>query len=428
MKPLLTKTTKPFLMYVLFVLAVSIPVYYYVVDSIWVSELDEHNMILCEKTAQEFNRLNLTDDELAQSIALWNHIRPGTNIERIPDGNISKDSIYTVQRRKLNSNDPSIDRFRGIKKTIVVNSHNYRFTAETNVEETRETVTAITITTILLFSVIVFGLLYLTRRLSITVWQPFRNTLDRLRSFNLDAHSEIAFDKTDIREFDELNRSLGKLIEHSISVYKTQKEFTENASHELQTPLAILKTQLGILLQDEDLTEKQYNVVENMNIVLSRSTRINKNLLLLAKIENQQFDVDSQLFLTGVVQEEINLLREHFDQKNIHLATRVTENVFKKGNQVLAEVLVSNLILNAIRHTSEKGFVHITLTESVLEVSNSGTEALDTSMIFQRFSKLSPDNSGSGLGLAIIKEICNRLEWSLSYRFDLDKHVFGIRF
>ncbi|WP_185279232.1 sensor histidine kinase, partial [Elizabethkingia anophelis] len=182
----------------------------------------------------------------------------------------------------------------------------------TNIEESQETVAAIALVTIFFFLLIVVGLLFLNKRLSASVWEPFRNTLDKLKRFNLNSQTKIEFDKTDITEFEELNQSLRKLIEHNISVFKTQKEFTENASHELQTPLAILKNKLDILLQSEDLTERQYQIAEEMNRALTRSSRINKNLLLLAKIDNSQFDNTEIIQFDGLLDQSMEILQEHF--------------------------------------------------------------------------------------------------------------------
>lgn len=267
------------------------------VDAIWQDELDEHNEIVAEKTGYEFNKMNASIEEIQNSITLWNHIQPGTNIEKITSNHLRKDSLFTTEKYKPFSADPTIERYRCLKKVIYIKKQPYLFTIETNIEETEGTVMIIGLITLFFFLLIVTGLFILNRRLSKTIWKPFRNTLDKLKNFNLNTQTQIEFDKTDTTEFEELNQSLRKLITHNVSVYKTQKEFTENASHELQTPLAILKNKLDLLLQDANLTEKQYNIAEEMNKALTRSSRINKNLLLLAKIDNSQFDNSESIML-----------------------------------------------------------------------------------------------------------------------------------
>ena len=426
LKPLLSKTTKPFIIYVLIILVISVPVYYFVVDAIWKHELDEHNEIVAEKTSSQLNSLKLSDQNMLETIEFWNELQPSTNIQSVKGNDNLKDSIFIVEKPHDFLHFEDIDRFRGLSKIIYLNKKPFRFNIETNIEESQETIFFISATTVFLFILIVGGLLFLNRRLSKSVWKPFRKTLDQLKTFNLNQQTEIEFDETDIKEFYELNQSLSKLIDQNISVYKTQKEFTENASHELQTPLAILKNKLDILLQNEDLTEKQYQIAEEMNKALTRSSRINRNLLLLAKIDNSQFDNSELICFDELLNQSIEILQEHFEQKNITVKSEISPNIEVKGNSSLMEVLINNLILNAIRHTSANGFINIKLTNSVFEVSNSGTEKLNEDLLFKRFSKLSADNRGSGLGLAIIKQICILQNWKINYRFENNLHLFSI--
>ncbi|MFT3980095.1 MAG: HAMP domain-containing sensor histidine kinase [Ferruginibacter sp.] len=426
MKPLLTKTTRPFLLYVLIVLVISVPVYYFVVDAIWKAELDEHNRIIADKSAYALNQLQLTDAQLLERIALWNSIQPGTNIEPVTE--VRKDSMYTVKKPNRYSSESAIDRFRCLATTVQVNHKPFRFTVETNIEESEETIGVLAAVTVFFFIVIVAGLLLLSRRQSRTVWQPFRDTLEKLKTFNLNRQMNIAFSKTDTQEFEELNQSLHKLIDHTISVYRTQKEFTENASHELQTPLAILKNKLDILLQSADLTQKQYQLAEEMNNALNRSARINKNLLLLAKIENSQFDKTESVAFDQLLEQSMDTLKEHFESKHIVVTSDIEKDVVVNGNSGLTEVLINNLLLNAIRHTVANGSVTVTLSRKSFSVANSGEQPLDETLLFKRFSRHSADNSGSGLGLAIVKEICKFQQWQAGYHFANGRHQFETTF
>lgn len=427
MKPLLNKTTKPFIIYVLIVLIISIPVYYFVVDFIWQEELDEHNTIVAEKTSYEFNKTHIGDDEVEQNIALWNKIQPGTNIEKISANQIKPDSVFTVEKYKPFSADKKIERYRCLRKVVYIKNVPYLFTIETNIEETEGTVMIIGLITGFFFILIVTGLFILNRRLSRTIWKPFRDTLEKLQKFNLNNQDKIDFLKTDTKEFEDLNDSLRKLIDHSVSVYATQKEFTENASHELQTPLAILKNKLDILLQSKDLTEKQYEIAEEMNRALTRSSRINKNLLLLAKIENNQFE-NSDMQLDELLMQCFEAIQEHFLQKNISATSTIHSNVRAFGNLALTEVLINNLLINAIRHTTNSGTIKIELNNKSFKVCNSGTQALNSDLLFKRFSRFSSDHNGSGLGLAIIKEICRFQHWEIEYAFENDFHIFSVKF
>lgn len=428
MKPLLSKTTKPFLIYVLIILIISIPVYFLVVDTIWKNELDEHNKTIAQKTAFEFNHLKLSDEELEKSITLWKKIQPETNIQEVLKDPLKKDVYETIKKSKPFSSESEIERYRSLKTVVYINSKPYIFTIETNIEESEETIAAITVITTFFFIMIVLGLLFLNKRLSETVWKPFRNTLEKLKNFNLNSQNTINFEKTDTTEFEELHQSLSKLIDHNILAYQTQKEFTENASHELQTPLAILKNKLDLLLQNENLTEKQYQIVEEMNKALTRSSRINKNLLLLAKIDNSQFDTSEKIQIDSLLRQTTELLEEHFRQKNITLKSYIDPGINVNGNIALTEVLINNLLINAIRHTDTNGFISVKLSNSALEIINSGTEKLNSDFLFKRFSRLSSENNGSGLGLAIIKQICKFQNWTVDYKFENNNHIFTVYF
>ncbi len=427
MKPLLSKTTKPFIIYLLVILAISVPVYYFVIDGIWEAELDEYNKIVADKTVYKLNQLNLSEEELDESIALWNKIQPATNIHPLPANDNLKDSTYSVDKKNLPYSTEKTERFRGLSTVVHINENPYRFTVETNIEETRATIMALTVLTVLFFVFIVVGLLLLNRRLSRRIWKPFQETLDKLKSFKLNNQKEIKFEKTDTKEFEELNQSLEKLISHSIATYKSQKEFTENASHELQTPLAVLQNKLDILLQSEDLTANQYHLAEEMNRALIRSSRINKSLLLLAKIENNQFDGSEIIQVDALLIQRIEALQEHFKEKGITIQTRILSALTLKGNSMLTETLVNNLLINAIRHTEPGGLIKVEVSKLGFEVGNSGVQALDQDLLFKRFSRMSASSSGSGLGLSIVKEICKFHGWSVHYRFDGQNHRFSVQ-
>lgn len=428
MNKLLNKSLKSFTIYALIVLAASIPAYLYLVDSIWLRELDEHNEIVADRTENELNNLKLSETELNQSIVLWNKIQPGTNLKKTTLDKNKKDSTYTVLRKNPYAEQEDIDRFRGLSRVIEIKGEAYLLTVETNVEETEETVVAIAILTFFFFVILVVGFLILNKGLSVKLWQPFKNTLSRLKAFNLNSQTSIKFENSNIVEFQELNEALNNLIEHTIAVYKTQKEFTENASHELQTPLAIIKNKLDILLQKEALTDRQYQLIEDINNALTRVSRINKNLLLLSKIENHQFDDSEIINLSELTVECIEQLQEHFLNKDLNLKSSIDEDCMVTGNRILIEILINNLLLNSIRHNYKKGTVDIKLNPTGLIIRNSGNNALEQEQLFKRFKKTSEENSGSGLGLSIVLQICKRHHWTIVYKFQKDTHTFKINF
>lgn len=427
MKNLLQKSLKQLTVFAFIVFALSIPSYFLLVDWIWLKELDENNELIAQRIENEFNEQNISDEKLAQSIQFWNEIQPVGKIDYAWQP-LPKDSVYTILRQNPYAKKEAIDRFRGLKTNIKINNQNYILDIETNVEETEETVAYIAVVTLLFFLVLVIGFWILNRRFSQKLWRPFQDTLQKLKSFQLNSQKQIQFQETDTIEFAELNATLGKLLQHSITTYKNQKEFTENASHELQTPLAVLKSKLDILLQSNDLTEKQYHIAEEMNKALIRSSRINKNLLLLAKIENSQFDSSEIISFDALLLQSMDGLQEHFKEKGISVGTAINPGITVRGNSGLTEVLINNLLINAIRHTPTGGTVRAKLSKSGFEVVNSGERPLNPDMLFKRFSRMSADNSGSGLGLSIVREICRLHGWQVAYSFEENVHIFKVTF
>jgi signal transduction histidine kinase len=244
----------------------------------------------------------------------------------------------------------------------------------------------------------------------------------------LHRQNEVVFPETDIEEFSELQEVLTALIRNNSTVYQRQKEFSENASHELQTPLALLKSKIDLLLQDETLSEAQNEKISSLHLPLARVSRINKNLLLLAKIENQQFDDGQETELGALLNETIGLLTDQAENKGITLRSEMSAEVVVTGNKHLLEILVTNLLVNAIRHTTTAGNVSVELKDKMLKISNPGTKALQQEGLFQRFGRASAENPNSGLGLSIVKQICQRYGWRISYDFQNDLHIFSVRF
>lgn len=427
MKNLLQKSLRQLTIFASIVFALSIPSYFFLVDWIWLKELDENNYLIAQRIENEFNEQNISDEKLAESIKFWNEIQPVSKIKYSLQP-LLKDSLYTIKRQNVYSKKEIIDRFRGLKTNIKINNKNHVLIVETNVEETEETVAYIAMVTVLFFLILVIGFWVLNRRLSKKIWQPFQDTLQKLKSFQLNSQKSIDFQETDTIEFAELNTTLDKLLQHSIATYRNQKEFTENASHELQTPLAILKNKVDILLQSDDLTEKQYHIAEEMNKALLRSSRTNKNLLLLAKIENSQFDSSELINFDTLAAQSIDGLLEHFKEKNLAVSSDIQPGIEVKGNSALTEILINNLIINAIRYTSSGGTIKVGLSKSGFEIRNSGDQTLNPDLLFKRFSRIATDDNGSGLGLSIVQEICRFHNWKTTYSFENGEHIFKVLF
>lgn len=273
--------------------------------------------------------------------------------------------------------------------------------------------------------VLVSGLL--SRRL----WRPFDKTLQTIARFRIDSTAHEPLPETDVQEFTQLNAALNRLMDSSTAQYRLQKEFTENASHELQTPVAVLQSRLDMLLQSPDLTERQAEMVQDMYGVTGRMARLNRDLLLLAKVENRQFDKGEQADIAAVVRD---LLPEwQVLAGDLTLRVEGTEQPIPvAADKTLVETLLNNLVINAIRHNCAGGEIGITLRPTGLVVVNtSDLPALDANKIFERFyqpatDSLSAGSKGNGLGLAIAKAVCDYHGWSIGYAYTDDRHRFEV--
>ena len=260
------------------------------------------------------------------------------------------------------------------------------------------------------------------------MWQPFYRSLEQIKDFDLNRQGTVIFEPTGIAEFAQLNQSLHKLIVGTVAAYNQQKEFADNASHELQTPLAIVQSKLEMLLQNESLTGSQYTTIEEALKALSRVNRINKNLLLLTRIENSQFMDKEVIDVSNLLHNSLAQFAGFAETKKVLFEPNVSLGIVIKGNRTLVEILVNNLLTNAIRHSSKGGIVSVCLTSKHLDFANDGETPLSTGQLFKRFANTSPLSPGTGLGLALIKQIADRYNWRLSYAFEMGRHIFSVGF
>ena len=425
MSKLLDKPFKSFSIYALIILVCSIPVYYLVVDSIWLEELDEKNWNNARRMELGIQKADSDKEEFQETLNIWNSLQPETKLIALKNGKKIPSKVYTT--KVYNPFEKETDRFRVLSTTIQIQGKPHQLTISTNVEEADETLVAIAFVTVFFFFFLVIGFVFLNKRISKKSWKPFYMTLNQLKNFDLSKNQQIHFEQSDIEEFEELNRELTSLIEKNTSTFNQQKRFIENASHELQTPLSVLKTKMDVLLQNNPLSEQEASTIETINSSLSRISRINKNLLLLAKIENHQFTEETSVNIQQILTENIELLDDYFQNKGIQIQMNVSPYTVI-CNHTLLEVLFNNLTTNVIRHGNQDDALQINLIGNKLTFSNTGTGSLNQENLFVRFGISSSETTNSGLGLAISKEICERYNWKITYQFNNKRHDFSIEF
>jgi signal transduction histidine kinase len=280
----------------------------------------------------------------------------------------------------------------------------------------------------LLFLALLVSLTILQRMMSKKLWKPFYDTLDKIEGFKLESGQKPDFEQTTTIEFSRLNEKLNGLMVDNITIYKQQKEFIENASHELQTPLAVFKSQLDILLQQPGLTQSNTEIIRSLYAVSARMTRLNKNLLFLARIDNAQLSNMEVVDFVKILHDQLLYLRELAESEGLTVHVETGNSLNLKANKLLVESLINNMVVNAIRHNVKEGTINIKVDKSGLKVSNTGVPyALDPNKIFRRFSRSSEEKKGNGLGLAIVQQICIMHGWEVSYNYENNLHIFGVK-
>ncbi len=272
------------------------------------------------------------------------------------------------------------------------------------------------------------GIMLTLRLMSRKLWQPFDKTLTLVESFKLEDRQIPILPRSDVKEFERLRNALDKLMKKDVDSYVAQKEFTENASHELQTPLAIFQTKLELLLQQPELTAEQANIIQDLFQMTSRLSRLNRSLLLLAKIDNKQFDTKDHIQLAQFIDCLIPSLESISGQLRIY-RLYPQKPLSINANRILLESMVNNLFINAVRHNTPDGTITIGIDDNKLTIANTSTEPpLSSSLIFHRFYRPTQNKSGNGLGLAIVKAICDYHGWSIEYQYKDSQHCFTVSF
>jgi signal transduction histidine kinase len=261
------------------------------------------------------------------------------------------------------------------------------------------------------------------------LWKPFSKTLSLLSDYDIEKHEAIPYEKSSTTEFDTLSKAVNKMTARLKADYQNLRSFTENASHELQTPIAVMITKTENLLQSDNLTKEQKEGIYNLNQTAGKLKKLNQTLLLLSKIENSQFKAVKETDVTERVKLKMEQFEELFDIKNIKPGVSIEENVKLTIDPMLMDTVVSNLVGNALKYTSEAKQVSIVLSKNKFSVSNSGDDLnVDPEKLFERFFKLNHDSESSGLGLALVKQIANTHGHSITYAFKTNMHIFEYTF
>lgn len=240
------------------------------------------------------------------------------------------------------------------------------------------------------------------------IWKPFELTLSKLKNFDLQKHDIIEYEPTGILECNKLNKAVENLTIKSKKAFESQKHFVENTSHEIQTPLAVIKNKIELAFQNLELTESNIKILLEINEAANKLSKMNKTLLLLSRIENNQYIEQQDVNISNLTRKIFGYFEDKIDAKRLIIHQDITPSILVKGNKLMLEILITNLIKNAVYHNIEDGFIEVLVINNMFVIKNSGEEINNTEEnFFKRYNTGIKESASNGLGLSIINKICD---------------------
>lgn len=270
---------------------------------------------------------------------------------------------------------------------------------------------------------------FITHRRMRLLRTQLQQIIGTLEAFDVDEPKKVVFQKSSFNLFNELNDSILELIERIRSNYQSNRQFTQNASHELQTPLAIIKGHVELLFNSPRLQEKE---IESLGVIMQNTNRLSKlnhALILLSKIENNRYSDFETVNIKGVIKEMLNNFKDLIQLQELEIQEVYHNDLKVEMSETLAEILFANLFQNAIRYNIEEGFIRIKLEGKSVSITNSGVVLnVPTETLFKRFKRESSVEESLGLGLSIVKRICESYNVEVVYTHKNGLHQLLLKF
>lgn len=306
---------------------------------------------------------------------------------------------------------------------------NYELTLTVQVFAWNDTLDFALVSIVSLAVVLLIAIIIIVSLIIISNMKPIYRLTDWLR--NRKANEEIPQHDSRIKaqEFKEIESAVLEASEKSRQVYEEQKRFIGHASHEIQTPIAICRNRLELLVDETQLNETQLSEIQKTLDTLNYISRLNKSLLFISKIDNHQFKEETEINIQQIVSQTLDNLTEIYENLNIKIETVESEPITVTMDSTLASSLVTNLLKNAFIHNHPNGTISIKLKNNNLSIGNTGIEeALDENVVFKTFYRKGENTNSTGLGLAIAKAICTEYGFEISYQFVENQHTFSVKF
>lgn len=319
--------------------------------------------------------------------------------------------------------------YRQIAFTVEAGGTWHLVTVAMPLEHTEQLLHLIVVVSLALVALLMAVFYLVNRRAAQRLMKPLYLTVDQLRDYSPASGPELFLPQTDIDEFAILNNSIGAMSQRVRQDFRRMKDFTAHAAHELQTPVAVVRTGLDNLLQTVSLSKTEAQQLEGIERALENMVRLQRSLLMLASVEAGQFEKADLVDFKRLTKQKLDELRERLGNAGLELTTSL-EPFAVRSNENLCQSLVSNLLRNAIGYNRPGGSIRVLLNSERLAVSNTSyLPALDFELLYQPFYRHADTRqSGNGLGLPIVREICESNGWYLEYAYLEERHHFTVFF
>lgn len=418
---LLTRISRSYMIISLIVFLISGMVVYPLLKHIFRKQMDESLQVEQMLVEQTINY----SDSVPDFRVIFGHMIDVTILnDPLPDNYILHDTLMY---------DPETGEFAWFRHLHAQNTSirrkGYTINIYKSLVETEQLMAEIILAIALLFISLMVTLIIANYFIARRVWIPFYRVLSQLEHYQIDKAKPLVFSKTAIHEFNLLKEALEKMSLKISRDYQNLIEFNENASHELQTPLAIIKSKLELLIQHENLDENQLKQISSIMDATRRISRLNQGLLLISKIENNQFPVTSEIDVPEIIRHILDSFEEMLTMKEIRVNFAPSDFPRIHMNLSLAETFFNNLISNAIKHNFTGGILEIHTDHQTVTIVNNGPELkLPPERMFERFRKTGHHEDSTGLGLSIVKKIAELYRYDIQYSHTGNLHSVTVDF
>lgn len=418
-KPLLQKNTRSLLLWLPVVLVAG-SIFFYVMLQWHAHHMQEKQLVL--KQNNVWAAFTSQPDNFVKQVQGEYNIEEGITASSID--NEPRDTAIYYQ------NEKQFLPFEVLTSHYSWNGKNYQLSTYVSSKEIHHLIIKVFATEAVIFLLLLLTVVIVNKRSSRSLWTPFFSTMQEVKQYDITRNQSLRLPpSTGTTEFDQLNKVITSLIGNVNQAFHQQKQFVENASHEMQTPLAIIRSKLELLINQPELNEKTASLLSDITEANDRLSQMNRTLLLLAKIENNQFPDVEEINLSNLLENLLENYRDHYDSDFPVLTQSIQPEKTIIANRSLIEILLSNLIKNAVEHNQPGGGIVIALRNSELSIKNTGVEPeTEPNFLFERFRKGSHKSKSTGLGLALVKQICLLYRYPIKYTYQNGWHEVTVEF